>query len=419
MKSPLTKPFFMFSRIIIGAVVGLGGLFGQARADSSGSFSAGETIPLDLKMAQRISLHLKGATPSSAIAAVADQGHFQWYLMLFPLGPSQPQPPPPPRDFDVVDASLLKTLLHLEAAYGLSWNKEYGEDRVMFGKSESSTPFEVRQMQAANPAVPPICETGPIGVVAREIVRDRFVDPVARDPALPNSVAPEPPQNNVQLALAVVAEPRVTVLSMPSEPDIETMVDDQGNALWTPGQFGSRTLDYASGNDEDTTFNLRLRTVAGIREITTLKGSVLLHVVTASRRYEWLNLDRPGQRTEIMGGLRVTLGALQEDATHPMQEALIDISRTGMSPRDWTARSSLIGHGSHIAIFDKAGNLLTDPFRWYDVTGGLNLQMMVTVGKTKTGTPVGNAYRMVWDFPMSEGDVRAPFAFSHLAMPPD
>ena len=238
-------------------------------------------------------------------------------------------------------------------------------------------------------------------------------------PAAGASVVVPEVQHRLQLRLVVTAEPRITVLGISPLPTVDTMIDDQGEPLWDPpqGQAPMSDPEYDNGQDNAALLDLR-DPVAAATNIVSLKGSFQLHVVTRSHPYEWHHLDQPGPHTQVISGLRVTLESLQDDAGTPTQQAIININRNGTDQRDWMGRQLLIGHGSHIQIFDKSGKLISDPFRWYSVTNGMQLQIALPAHANPDHTiALARPFRMTWDFPLDAGDVRVPFAFNHLPLP--
>jgi hypothetical protein len=400
-------------------------LFGSsstlALADDEPNQGAIETI--DLTSTRRVTVHLKSAMPDAAVDAIARQcgaatgGTEMRFIKFGPTtGPWSAQLGA--HDFDVDNEPLVKALVRLSEVYDLFQDKQWGEDQIVFSPRRVRNETAQTTQPAKPAALPPMCFSGPFAVIARAITRDRQLDP------LPNPTVPgaSPVTSNTSISynllLQVLAEPRIAVLQWASQPAIQTMVDDQNQVLWNAQQF-QIPISFADDNPRPNVPVLFLSPDSHATRIAKFSGVFQLKVVKRIRRYEWTHLDDGRPRSAIIEGVHVALDAFEDSAGTPTQQAVINIDRNGIDPGDWQARMTLIAHGSHLRIYDQSGDVLSDPFRWYPITTGLNLQMMVKVaGHGDAAKTIGRAYKLIWDFPVEEGDISVPFSFKDLPLPP-
>jgi hypothetical protein len=346
----------------------------QSAAATRPATAAVTDEPIDLESTHRITLHLKSATPAAAVGALTQRcqdwlnGAQILYLRTGPTtGPWADVEPK--RDFDATEEPLALAILRMCDAYQLFHDRNRGEDDWDLSPFISNNDLPAAtDSSIGNIPTGPTSVTGPFVVRAREVVRDRQLDPLPQPSVNLPGASAVTSNTSIEywLVLDVMAEPGIKIIQTASRPAITRMVDDKDTSLWDAQRY-QVPITYS---DSDPTTNVRVEFFSPDEKATRIaefKGSFELQVVSHYRRYEWTGLDDGQPRDDVVEGAHMHLDALSDSAGSPNQQAIINVDRGSMSNEQLQSWIATLGGGSHIRIYDRQGSLLTDAFRWYPI----------------------------------------------------
>lgn len=231
-----------------------------------------------------------------------------------------------------------------------------------------------------------------------------------------NSVDLANPENinrSMQMQFQVMAEPKVNILRYSYQPEIEIAVDDQQNNL---ANSSNNSGGYSSGRNTTWSMSSQLNYPAENpgTKIAKLKGKMKMTVQTRSETLEVTDLDNVKDKTEKVGGRRITVISAKR-SNENQYEVKLAVYRDGMDQQafyDW------MNNAQGLRLLDKDGNA------WRSGGGGSSgsndrYELTRTFYNNQGGPndKAGDPVKLVWEIPTGTQEITIPFEFNDLPMP--
>ena len=251
----------------------------------------------------------------------------------------------------------------------------------------------------------PACVSGPFVAELHQIGWDdsRSVDLNHFDPKHPNA-ADHSAGRSLNLQFYFAAEPKLTVLSALSTPELTEATDDRGRSLLPAGPAAQSGMNGQDGFVWQCTAPLDAAAAAGAKRIKTLRGTTRVEVASEVKT---LAIDplAVGKTAEV-AGVRVTVTAL--DGTG--QQASLGLKIVRPAPGA-TGRDDL--RVNAIRVLDAEGHPLPQ-------NGGNSSDdgQTYTMDYTYQRPPgVGPPAKLTWALPTGRETLELPFEFHDLPLP--
>ena len=340
----------------------------------------------------RVTLHLKNVNPKKAFDALAAAagGTFA-YPQGDPWGPGVGDPAKP---------------LSLDADAEPFW--------AVFRRLSAVTDADVQQWgndgaftitRSGQPSDYPACVSGPFVAELHQIGWDdsRSVDLNHFDPKHPNA-ADHSAGRSLNLQFYFAAEPKLTVLSALSTPELTEATDDRGRSLLPAGPAAQSGMNGQEGFVWQCTAPLDPAAAAGAKRIKTLRGTTRVEVASEVKT---LAIDplAVGKSAEV-AGVRVTVTTLDGTGQQASLGLKIVRPRAGAAGRDDL-------HVNAIRVTDAEGHPLSQ-------NGGNSSDdgQIYTMDYTYQRPPgVGPPAKLTWALPTGRETLELPFEFHDLPLP--
>jgi hypothetical protein len=244
---------------------------------------------------------------------------------------------------------------------------------------------------------------GPFLVVARRITLNAEL----------SLAAGQAERRNTSLELAILAEPKLTLVGHAYMPHIDAALDDAGNSL-TPGRarFRFNPMMMNAMNVDDARLwmaNINLECPDDhSKKIAKLKGSFRAAIETRSEVWVIPNILKAQAPTRTFGSSTFSVDSI----TQTQNVYMVRVS--GLRPPT-ISDDAFLGLGQ-IDLIDSHGKPLTR--RPLGGGGGMN-RMMYTFSfdSNDPANPAGEPTKMVWRVPVGTKVLEVPFEFKDLPLP--
>jgi hypothetical protein len=244
---------------------------------------------------------------------------------------------------------------------------------------------------------------GPFLVVARRIIQNAEL----------SLATGQTERRSTSLEMAILAEPKLTVVGHAYMPHIDTAIDDAGNSL-TPRRnaFRFNPVMFNAMNVDDSRLwmaNITLECPDDhSKKIAKLKGSFRTAIETRSEAWTIPNILKAQTPTRTFGSSTFSV----ESITQTQNQYMVRISGTRLAT---TTDDAFLGLGQ-IDLLDAHDKPLTR--RPMGGGGGMN-RMMYTFSfdSNDPANPAGEPTKLVWNVPVGTKVIDIPFEFKNLPLP--
>jgi hypothetical protein len=250
----------------------------------------------------------------------------------------------------------------------------------------------------------PVSLNGAFMVLATNIQRNNSVD-------LSN---PDNVQRSMSLQLQVYSEPKVNVLRYSYQPEIEEAVDDKGNSMANKQNSHG---GYSSGRQSVWSVGIPLvYPDSPGSKIARLKGKIRMTVQTRSDKFEVSNLLETKDKTEKVGGRRVTFVSAKRNNNNQYAVKVV-LYRDGM---DQQAFYDMMNNPSGVRLLDKDGKVWRYSGSGSGSSSGDRYEREMIFYNNRGGDEAnapGEPVTFVWELPTGTQEITIPFEFSNLPLP--
>jgi hypothetical protein len=247
---------------------------------------------------------------------------------------------------------------------------------------------------------------GPFLVVARRIMQNAEL----------SLATGQAERRSTSLEMAILAEPKLTLVGHAYMPHIDTAIDDTGNSL-TPGRarFRFNPMMFNAMNVDDSRLwmaNVMLECPDDhSKKIAKLKGSFRTAIETRSEAWIIPNILKAQTPTRTFGSSTFTVDSI----TQTQNVYMVRISGTRLAT---TGDDAFLGLGQ-IDLLDAHGKPLTrHPMGGMGGAGGMNRMMYAfSFDSNDPANPAGEPTKMVWNVPVGTKVIDVPFEFKNLPLP--
>jgi len=333
-----------------------------------------------------ISIHMKGASPREAFAAVARQ----CYAKL----PTSPQDlfhqQWPSFNIDIDRKPFWEAIGALSAQTG-----------VHLGTSDEGFAL----MRDDNLRSGQRFVSGAFLVVANEVNHERRI-----------AVADGSSYANFGVKIFIYAEPKLRVLAA-DELELVEAADNRGTSLLPDAGFSLvRFMDKPTAIDFSRhtwrcTINLKYPDRPG-SAIAHVRGSTSFVVQGGSLRVDLRGLASLRQKPQKTGGLTILIKELKQNGG--AYELKMSVRHDLLDSR-WSDMNTAI---DGLKITDAAGHVYSKrESSWLLTPLGIDITTTLAPPAPLPDTPVGEPFELSWEIPMAGKQVRVPFEFSNLPIP--
>jgi hypothetical protein len=250
----------------------------------------------------------------------------------------------------------------------------------------------------------PAFEAGPFMIVARTLNRTHVVDL--------NAKAGD--TRTCTVGMIIYSEPKLRVLRISSQPEIEVAVDENGRSLVAiqPPVVAKGVLAYANTWTWSVSALLHPPADAG-QSISLLKGSVRALVQTRADTVEVDKIDTTRTVVKTASGHKLTVKDFRKTGTS--YSLSLNVTRDPSTGSAWKEANL----SNMFRLVDSEGHALTR--RSYGSGGTLadsvDLQLSFAQEDWNGNAAAGEPAKLIWEVPAETKEVAVPFEFRDLPLP--